>query len=130
MAKYKKVLLVDDDDLTIIISSKLMKFVDFTEEIISFTNCEDAYNYVLDILSGKELNNIPEIILLDLNMQGMTGWDFLDKFKLLTGLNTDLPIVNIFSSTIADEDKNRAKSYEFVKHFLRKPLTVEHLRLL
>lgn len=130
MPKYKKVLLIDDDDLTIVISSKLMKFVDFAEEIISFTNGEDAYSYLLDILGGNELKNMPEIILLDLNMHVMTGWDFLEKFKQLPGGKTDLPVVNIFSSTIIEEDKKRAKCYGFVKNFLRKPLTVEHLRLL
>lgn len=130
MAKYRNVLIVDDDPLTLMICEKLMKIADFAQKVISFTNGAEALDYLLNKLSVHADEALPQIILLDLNMQGMSGWDFLEKFKNLKEKTEELPPVNILSSTISDEDKDKALSYIFVKNFLTKPLRVSHFERL
>jgi len=130
MAKYRNVLMVDDDPLTLMVCEKLMKIADFTQEVISFTNGADALDYLYNKLSKHAEEPLPQIILLDLYMQGMNGWDFLEKFKNLKAKPEELPPVTILSSTISQEDKDKGLSYTFVKNFLTKPLSVAHFERL
>ncbi|MFT6828560.1 MAG: CheY-like chemotaxis protein, partial [Roseivirga sp.] len=69
--------------------------------------------------------NLPEIILLDLNMPVMDGWQFLDQFvQIPTKKKTTIYIV---TSSIDPEDLNRAKSYEAVTNYLVKPINIDTL---
>ena len=130
MAKYQNVLIVDDDPLTLLICERLMKFAKFTEVVTSFSNGTEAFNYLLSKLSQETKEGMPEMILLDLNMLGMSGWDFLEKFNQLSHDKTELPSINVFSSSVSDQHKNKIMSYGFVKNYILKPLAVAHFETL
>ena len=70
----------------------------------------------------------PDILLLDLEMPEMDGWEFLDEFcKLKKKINKESTIY-IASSSIAYEDKLKAQKYECVRDFLSKPINMDKLR--
>jgi CheY-like chemotaxis protein len=124
--KFKKILLVDDDMITVIITDRIIKHNAFSEEVVSLNNGQEA----LDYLAKSTPEDIPEIIFLDLNMPIMDGWEFLEHYqKLSFGIN-NYPPVYILSSTADSEDQRKAMSYSFVKKFISKPLLQRHLEII
>jgi len=91
----------------------------FSKEVVTFSNGSEAISHLKKVL--KENLRLPDIILLDLNMPVMDGWQFLDEFK---NINFGKKItVYIVSSSIDPHDHVRAKEYTSVSSFLVKPIT-------
>ncbi|MEM9981557.1 MAG: response regulator, partial [Bacteroidota bacterium] len=64
-----------------------------------------------------------DMILLDINMKGMSGWEFLEEFQKL---KSKVPVYILTSSTDI-HDIQKAKEYSVVKGFIMKPLTQQVL---
>ena len=73
--------------------------------------------------------NPPDLILLDINMPILDGWQFLEEFKALKDkLSKDI-VIYIVSSSDNVTDKNKAKSYQAeVKNYYLKPMTADDLK--
>jgi len=92
-------------------------------------NCEQAtYTYdgrlVLDYLEeNKETGTLPDVILLDLDMPELTGWEFLDELETFnSGAHKNVQ-VHIMSSSIRSADVFHSKKYACVNSFMTKPLS-------
>lgn len=122
--KNKITYIIDDDRLSIKLMSMLIAKNNFCEEIISFSNPQTA----LDELKSNATNasKLPDVILLDLNMPVLDGWQFLDEFTLVTFAKKIL--VFIVSSSIDPSDLEMAKNYPTVKNYIIKPLSSEKLK--
>ena len=126
--KKKKIWVVDDDNIYQIIIKKLIEKSAVFSDISSFKNGKDA----IDVLFNSTENNecIPDIILLDINMPIMDGWEFMDELGLIKPkFNTEI-VVYIVSSSIAIEDKNKSKTYENILGYLSKPVNINDLILI
>jgi CheY-like chemotaxis protein len=120
MKKLKNVMLVDDDDTYQFLCGKIISDSGITENVIPCMSGEDALSYL-----KQKKGPVPELILLDINMPGMNGWDFLEEFKILPPeLKTGL-IIAMHSSSIFPEDKIKAGGYKEVADFIEKPLTTK-----
>ena len=64
MTKYKKVLLIEDDPITIMVCDRILKMTGFGAEIISKTNGQEAMTYLKELVDTNQ--TIPEIIFLDI----------------------------------------------------------------
>lgn len=115
--KINTLYIVDDDEIIIYLTDKLLKKVDFADSIEKFTDAGTALKRLEFALQVKE--NVPDVILFDLNMPEMNGWEFLEQFRKL---NTGIPVF-VFTSSIDPLDKIKSESYEEVKDFIVKPLT-------
>ncbi len=124
-----KVLCVDDDSISLTISKLLLKRTGFAENILTAVDGHDALFYFeklfVDHLNPEQ--EAPNLILLDINMPVMNGWEFLDAYIDQYGSKLKNTKVVILSSTIDPEDFARAKKYTIVAQFLSKPLSVENL---
>ena len=69
----------------------------------------------------------PSHIILDLNMPGLSGWDFLKKFAELDPDKTDGIEITILTHSENPKDAERAMQFPSVRDFIVKPLTREHL---
>ena len=126
--KKKKIWVVDDDNIYQIIIKKLIEKSAVFSDISSFKNGKDA----IDVLMNSTENNecIPDIILLDINMPIMDGWEFMDELGLIKPkFNTEI-VVYIVSSSIAIADKNKSKTYENILGYLSKPVNINDLILI
>jgi CheY-like chemotaxis protein len=126
MSKTKlKVLLVDDDSIYQYIASKTLDATGLTQKIITCSNGEEAYRFL-----EKNMNNpqeLPDIILLDVNMPVMNGWEFLHAFKNLHSPSLkDIPIF-LVTSSVNDADINYAQQFSNVQDYIVKPLVKEKL---
>ncbi|MDT0650736.1 response regulator [Autumnicola edwardsiae] len=124
MKKIDLACIIDDDPIFVFGAKKIMQFADFCNSFMVYHNGEEAINGLKSIILAKE--KLPDIILLDLNMPIMDGWQFLDEF---TQIPTEHEItIYIVTSSIDPEDINRAKSYNRVTNYLVKPISIEGLR--
>lgn len=121
------VLLVDDDEINNFISIKLIKKVLINADIMACLNGKYAIDQLIQI-QRTEPGNMPDYILLDINMPIMNGWEFLDNFSRLDIDPIGKSKIYIISSSVFSNDINKAKSYPVVKDFVSKPLNVEKIR--
>ena len=105
--KKKKIWVIDDDNIYQIIVKKIMERSEMFSEISSFKNGKDAIDELYN--SSENIDAIPDIILLDINMPIMDGWEFMDELGVIKPkFNADI-VVYIVSSSISIEDKNKSK---------------------
>lgn len=124
MAKFKEVLLVEDDPITIMVCDRIIKMSAFSENVFS---CENGRVAIDKLLSQKDTDEMPDIIFLDINMPIMNGWDFLEEFERIKEQFKTLPRIFLLSSTVDPEDYKRAKQFPIVQNFISKPLSKEAL---
>ncbi len=125
MSKFKNVLLVEDDHITIMVCERIITMTSFASKIKSVVNGEEAIDYFKSIIGQDE--EIPEIIFLDINMPIMNGWEFLNEFEKLKPSLPFSPRIFILSSTVDPEDYKKAEMFASVEEFISKPLTKQHL---
>ena len=73
---------------------------------------------------------LPEIMLLDINMPVMNGWELLEELRMENSIIRDSIQIHILTSSIAPEDLNLSKEYEFINGYITKPLTRADLKKL
>lgn len=113
----KRIYIVDDDSIFLLISSRLIKKLYPAMMVETFKNGELA-------IEGLQ-HGQPDILFLDLNMPIMDGWIFLDKMQE-TYAHPPFDLY-ISSSSINPQDKQRAHDNPFVKGFIEKPWDSEDL---
>ncbi len=116
-----KVLIIDDDEVVVFIQKKLMANNEITDCPLVFKSA----SYALDFIDSEE-DSKEFLILLDINMPGMSGWDFLDELN--TKPNKDRYHVIMVTSSVEQRDKEKASHYCMVREFLEKPVTNESCR--
>lgn len=124
----KAIWIVDDDAIYQIIVNKIIQRSEMFSAISSFKNGRDAIDNLHHAVAIN--GDLPDIILLDINMPIMDGWEFMEAMALVKPNLSKEIVVYIVSSSIAIEDKNKSKSYENILGYLSKPITVNDLVLI
>jgi CheY-like chemotaxis protein len=128
MSSLKSICIIDDDKIYRYGISKIINNHLPGKEIMSFENGQKA----LDSIKEMEENNneLPDLILLDIDMPEMNGWDFLNAFQSIREkVNKDIQIF-VISSRI---DKKNHELYRLewsqkVSDFIQKPVQIEALK--
>lgn len=110
-----KIMLVDDQEISNFIMKKVIEVSIPDATVVDFTNPAAA----LESIKAE----CPDIILLDLNMPDMNGWQFLQQMDELSISNK----VAIVTSSTSMEDMDASKSFQNVVDFLIKPINKEDL---
>lgn len=121
---YKSVLVVDDTDIDRLLAEKIVKKYDFADEVVLMESAEEMLDY-LHQLPDAEPDELLKLILLDINMPEIDGWEFLKQFDLLNKEIKDQFRIFVVSSSKNMEDKERALSNEYVLDYVEKPLSKE-----
>jgi CheY-like chemotaxis protein len=116
-------LVIDDDEINIFIIKKIVGKTGFDVNTVAKGNGQLAIDYINSVVGNNEM--FPDIILIDINMPILNGWDFIEAYeKLSIDQKVD---VYMLSSSVYENDIERAKSYKSVKGFISKPLSIERL---
>lgn len=119
----KTVALVDDDPIYTNAFKNLLVPWQIANPFLFFTNGKDA----LDFMQVKEVSALPDILLLDLNMPMMNGWQFLENYLKLESKIEKKISIYLVSSSIWEDDLLRARKNLLVKEFISKPIFKDKL---
>lgn len=118
------VLLIDDDEATNFYHTIVLEEECTWVHIQSVKSAKEGLEYLLR--KGVYANSPqPGIIFLDINMPGMSGWDFLIEYDKLSKDIHDRAVVTMLTTSGNPDDRERAATIPAVKEFLNKPLTPE-----
>lgn len=113
------VVIVDDDSVVLFLHKVLIEYSDLPSACASFKNGKDA----LDHISSDGVNETPYLVLLDINMPVMNGWDFLEAIQQQEYRKNIY--VAMVTSSINSKDAEQARHYSQVIDYLEKPLKKE-----
>lgn len=123
----EKIMIIDDDPFSAMLSKMKLRNIVEEKNISEFYSAENA----LEILGrnlGKESVMIPDLILLEVMMNNLTGWDFITKFSELMAKHDETEIqLIILTSSQFFSDYRKASKFKAVKGFLIKPFRTEML---
>lgn len=124
--KMSKVFIIDDDPIHQRIAQIMIAKHELFDEYKSYMEAELALSYLKENVANTL--GLPDVILLDLNMPVVDGWDFLESFqKFQAELSKSIRIF-IVTSSVDEKDKLRSQTFSFVKGFISKPLSPDIIR--
>lgn len=119
---YSEIYLIDDDEIVNLLHVVMLRRIGLDDKAVTFRNPEEA----LDYLRFRDTKSGPILILLDINMPEMTGFEFLE-FMVLEEFPTNIDVVMVTSS-VSEEDRYLSEKFpQFVKDFVLKPLKLDKL---
>lgn len=119
----KKIAIVDDDSIFQFTTKVKIEKLQLASSIEIFNDGDEIYKHLQEV--GKE--DWPDIVLLDINMPIVDGWDFLELYRDLSPeLHKHISIF-MLSSSINPVDVDKANENEFVKEYVTKPIKDEVL---
>lgn len=124
--KLNCIVLIDDDEPTNFIHKLVIDRYQCAERIEVFQDARKAISFLTSPENGVYVK--PDLILLDINMPGMNGWEFLQAYAKLPEEQRAQIVVLMLTTSLNPDDKMRADSTEGVAGFLSKPLTKELLK--
>ncbi|WP_245967133.1 response regulator [Ulvibacterium marinum] len=125
LKKIQSTCIIDDDPIFIYGTRRIMKEVDFCDNILVFNNGQDAIEGLKELIDKGE--DLPEVLFLDLNMPIMNGWEFLEDFVKIPNPDGKKVIIYIISSSVDPRDLERIRNYKMVNNYILKPLSPQDL---
>lgn len=113
--------LIDDDRVHAFVVERMLKKTPNCGDLIVFNDGSHALHY---FQKTTDVDKIPDIIFLDINMPVIDGWGFLDQFEQIKNSLPKQVDIYMVSSSNHPFDKARAKSLKMVKDYIPKPITL------
>lgn len=125
MNSKKHLCIIDDDKIYQFTIKKTLELKQAFDRLSFFDDGLAAINFIKDNL--RDQSEIPDIILLDIKMPNMNGWDFLEEFLAIKPLiNKDLDLF-LVTSSIDYRDRERAQDYSHISEFKVKPISYQEM---
>jgi CheY-like chemotaxis protein len=119
------VCVVDDDEVYQFVIKSQIESHGLARKILIFSDGELAISFFKDTLANAE--QLPDIILLDLNMPIMDGWEFLSEYLMLKPRLPKKISIYVVTSSINQTDIDRARNISEVTDYIVKPINEEML---
>ena len=124
MSNTPLVWIIDDDDISKYVMKRNLRQLSVTN-VIEFPDSVQPLKILSD--NFESTNELPDIILLDLNMPILNGFQFMEEFKVANEkIKKDIQIY-MLTSSLSSEDVDRAKSFPEISEYFIKPITLRNL---
>lgn len=121
-----KIFIIDDEQVSFFITQRMLSLNKLSGDVHNFLSAEEA----LSFLNKSKGEDFPDVILLDLNMPAMDGWEFLDAISPKWASLMNKVKIYILTSSFDYLDKLRAKEHPMISGLLHKPISSESIELL
>jgi CheY-like chemotaxis protein len=118
--------IIDDDEIYLFSVKKVIEVNRLSEKVLEFKNGKEALKFFTEYSNDLEL--LPDVIFLDINMPEMDGWEFIEEFKKIRPAIVKDMMLYIVSSSVDKTDVDKAKSLPNVHDYLTKPITASQLK--
>ena len=127
MEYKKRIMIVDDNIIDQMITSRILKINYTYGEIVTMMGAAEALDYLDDHINEPAL--LPNLILLDLDMPSINGFGFLERFnKYSSSIKNACPVVVLTASQVVS-DIEKIKTHPDVVKLINKPLNKDSLTL-
>lgn len=113
--------IIDDDQIYQLVMKRTIEQTGLVKSILQFYDGEEAINFFKN--TYEAIDALPQLILLDINMPYMNGWQFLDEFIKINFKSDYRLTIYIVSSSSTTADINKAREYSIVSGYRIKPIT-------
>jgi CheY-like chemotaxis protein len=120
------ILLIDDDHATNFMHQLIINKLKITEKVEIVTNGRAAMDFLTRPTNNEspDLAPMPDLILLDINMPVMDGWQFLKAYRDHFGEAASSTIICMLSTALPDRMKGEhEEEIQLITRFIEKPLT-------
>ena len=117
---FENAMIVDDNEVDRYTASYVMKKNFFARQVLEFNMATKAIAYLEEHQDSPHL--LPEIILLDINMPAMDGFQFMERLSGLPICLKQSCCCIMLSTSLNPADHERAEANPIIKQFLNKPL--------
>ena|SRR5690606_21830572 len=122
-ASYPHFIIIDDSQLDCFIGEKIIQNTGTYSSVKSFTEAKDALDTIKN--SPRDPEDPMTIIVLDIQMPFMNGFQFVEAFEKLQDNIRSKYAIFMFSSSINENDKNRIENHPAILRFYSKPISKE-----
>jgi CheY-like chemotaxis protein len=127
--ELKSILLIDDDEASNFLHSIFINKLGLDININSALNGQEGLDFILN--KGVETLQLPCMVMLDIRMPVMDGWQFMKHYEEQVPKELkDQIIVVLVTISNSEEDKKRAMENPYIKDFAQKPLSDSAFRKL
>lgn len=125
MMKFDSILLVDDDESTNYLHSMYLEEWGVTDNIYTALNGQEAIDFLMTNEPFKAAKK--SLILLDVNMPIMNGFEFLDEYEKLPEEFKATIVVVMLTSSLHAKDQAAARGFKDLGGYINKPLSFERM---
>jgi len=129
ISKLRCILVIDDDEPTNFFTRVILEEAGYAEHVVTVQSGREALEYLTrseDSSRSADAFPSPDLILLDINMPAMSGWEFLDEYRKLTV--THRIIMVMLTTSLFPEDREKAATIPEISGFENKPISEEKLK--
>ncbi|MEM6318263.1 MAG: response regulator [Bacteroidota bacterium] len=125
MEKINLLVFIDDDYATNFYNKIIVRDSGLVNNFLFFSSAEEALTHFQEQeASGNPTKH--DAIFLDINMPGIDGWEFLDRYASFSSQKA--PIYIMLTTSLNSEDLEKAELNSLVRGLKNKPLTMEHIK--
>lgn len=122
------ILIIDDNQIDIMINNRVVKNVLPEAHVRSCISAVEAIQYLDELSKNQRITDLPDLILLDIRMPMMDGFEFLEKLEEMPILTHKVPNIIMVTSSIDPVDLNKSNQHKLVKGFIGKPLKLNSFK--
>tara|TARA_R100000750_G_scaffold40276_1_gene26061 strand:- start:80 stop:523 length:444 start_codon:yes stop_codon:yes gene_type:complete len=125
----KNVMLIDDNKIDLFVNQRIIEKYNPEIGIKTFNNAISAISFfkLLELNINMKPLTVPDVVLLDINMPEMNGFNFFKEFNRLNLIDKSKIDIYMLSSSLCPDDIYRARMKTHCSGYITKPLTVPKL---